>query len=231
MVKNLNRSKANLFNDTVYNQSTCNAASASHTTMHGDAHHGALEKSWAFYNQFLNTNAPSVDDEASTSDDIIPVTNPNKALIVINGRTTEILTANKISCELFGYSENELIGMKLNGLLNVNGDSKDEESSGVQEILVESDRLDENGRIVLCSGKIFDAITAENTGDGEHQPSDNEANQRLIIPISMYMLKLTDEKEPKCLCVMEPVQRIVGNFTINLKVNIFLKISFLFITI
>jgi hypothetical protein len=77
---------------------------------------------------------------------------------------------------------------------------------------MESDRLDENGKIVLCSGKIFDAYTnlkEENDGQNEHT----------VMPVSIYMLKLTDEAEPRCLCAMEPVQRVTGTFAINVKVN------------
>lgn len=225
LAKNLNNSdvktKTNLFNDTVYQQSCYNLNTNANTnvTMNG----GEFDKSWAFYNQFINTTSAGIgayDEE--NADEIIPVTNPNKALVVINGRTTEILTANNISCELFGYSEEKLIGLKLNKLLDTrNGDDASEDGAKNQDILIELDRLDENGRIVLCSGKIFDAITTiKNDEDGVLDENGiNQNNEdHLVVPVSMYMLKLTDEQEPKCLCVMEPVQRIVGNFTINLKV-------------
>ena len=227
LAKNLNNStakpKANLFNDTVYQQSCYNLNGSTSVTMNGE-HGGAFDKSWAFYNQFNHSNAAGIGAVDDESDEIIPITNPNKALVVINGRTTEILTANNISCELFGYSEEKLIGMKLNSLLDGSGEGSNENGVKFQDILVESDRLDQNGRIVLCSGKIFDAITVENNGDvsesdKNQNKDDNASNRHLVMPISMYMLKLTDEQEPKCLCVMEPVQRVVGNFTINLKVR------------
>ena len=78
---------------------------------------------------------------------------------------------------------------------------------------MESDRLDEHGKIVLCSGKIFDAYSDNDSAD------DKDSSTRSVIPVSIYMLKLTDEAEPKCLCAMEPVQRVTGNFSINVKVN------------
>ena len=133
---------------------------------------------------------------------------------------------------MFGYSEHKLIGMKLRSLLDIPSSDKttttsDDDTAAInqsknQDILIELDRLDENGRVVLCSGKIFDAITVDNTAGDDTEKSNmsqHQQHQHLIIPISMYMLKLTDEQEPKCLCVMEPVQRVVGNFTINLKVK------------
>ena len=85
-------------------------------------------------------------------------------------------------------------------------------NSKKQDFLMESDRLDENGKIVLCSGKIFDAYTdldCREEGENEEKP---------VMPVSIYMLKLTDEAEPKCLCAMEPVQRVSGTFSINVKV-------------
>lgn len=214
-IKNLKNYRLNcLLNDSSMCNNATNMSCLSNT----------FDKSWAFYNHFANSNA------LQSNDSIVGLTNPNKSLITINGRTSEILTANNITCDLFGYSENELIGMKLNDLLDLTDYSG--QSKQPMELLVESDKLDENGRVVLCPGKIFDAITVDQTKNGsqkqqqqQQQPVDDELsndaksneNNKIIIPVSMYMLKLTDEKEPKCLCVIEPVQRIQGKFSINLK--------------
>ncbi|RMZ94242.1 PAS domain-containing serine threonine- kinase [Brachionus plicatilis] len=203
LIKNLNTSRRatqNAFNDT--GVSFMNASYLSTTA----------DKSWFLYNQFLNTN--SLIPSNIIPEKIITVNNPNKALLVINGRTTEILTANNISCDLFGFTEEKLIGMYLKNLLDLNDESDCEKN---QEILMESDRLDQNGRVVLCSGKIFDAVTNNNCHKNEDADLDAEADKRPKIPISMFMQKLTDESEPKCLCVMEPIQRIVGSFSINVK--------------
>lgn len=180
-----------------------------------------IDKSWNLYNQFLNSNALLVNhNNTQNLEHIMTVSNPNKALIVINGRTTEILTANNISCDLFGYSEEKLIGMKLKELLDLSDQSSGEKKP---EILMESDRLDQNGRIVLCSGKIFDALTCDKSTKKSNEDTETFEEKKSVenvckIPISMFMQKLTDEQEPKCLCVMEPIQRVVGTFGINVKV-------------
>ena len=72
----------------------------------------------------------------------------------------------------------------------------------------------------LFSGKIFDAFTVGNQATNQKDEKDNDSfmENKSVIPISIYMLKLTDEVEPKCLCVMEPVQRVTGTFAINVKV-------------
>ena len=175
-----------------------------------------FDKSWAFYNQFANTTGMIVSVENQMNAEqpeapIVAVANPNKALVVINGRTTEILTANNISCDLFGLNETKLIGRKLRDLFDFSSemDGQSGKTPAKRDFLMESDRLDENGKIVLCSGKIFDVYT-DVDGDGGGCDS--------VMPVSIYMLKLTDEAEPKCLCAMEPVQRVTGTFAINIKV-------------
>lgn len=150
-----------------------------------------FDQSWQFYNYFAN----DVDIQIADNQ----IRNPNKALVTINIRNSEILTANDVACELFGYSEDQLIGKRLKDLLHANYHKK-------HEIMMES-HLDKDGNFVLCSGKLFDAIDSNGS----------------IIPISIYMQKLTNEHQPKCLCVIEPVQKLVGKFSINLKVILSLK--------
>jgi PAS domain S-box-containing protein len=149
-----------------------------------------FDQSWQFYNYFAN------DVDIQMGESIIK--NPNKALVTINIKNSDILTANDVACELFGYSEDQLIGKKLKDLLHANYHKK-------HEIMMES-HLDKDGNFVLCSGKLFDAIDSNGS----------------IIPISIYMQKLTNEHQPKCLCVIEPVQKLVGKFSINLKVSQFI---------
>jgi hypothetical protein len=197
--------KKNYFNKTSLN--TTASLSNKKQAVFNESYHNTscmektFDKSWAFYNQFISVNA---NEQQTDSSQLVAMANPNKALIVINGRTTEILTANNISCDLFGYNENTLIGMKLKDLLDLANKND----------LIECDRLDENGRVVLCSGKIFEAITIDPLDEKE---DDDRKSNTILIPVSMYMLKLTDETEPKCLCVMEPVQRVSGSFSVNLK--------------
>jgi PAS domain-containing protein len=184
-----------------------------------------FDKSWAFYNQIMSSNANLADTNHGGGGELLTVNNPNKALVVINGRTTEILTANDISCDLFGINETELIGLKLKDLLDMNeGGAVGEQPR--KAALIETDKLDAHGRVVLCSGKIFDAYCC---CDSLNDPAEQAAasnEDKLKIPVSIYMLKLTDEQEPRCLCVMEPIQRIVGTFTINFKVSARLKLHF-----
>ena len=84
--------------------------------------------------------------------------------------------------------------MKLKDLL----DSKKHKEN---DIIMES-HLDNSGDLILCSGKIFDVIDSNG----------------IVMPISIYMQRLTNDHEPKCLCMIEPVQRITGNFSFNIKV-------------
>lgn len=86
--------------------------------------------------------------------------------------------------------------MKLKDLLHVNCHHK-------HDVLMES-HLDNSGNLVLCSGKLFDAIDSNG----------------IIIPISITMQKLqSDHNEPKCLCIIEPVKRVTGTFSVNVKVS------------
>jgi hypothetical protein len=117
LLKNHNNSivlKNNLLNSTHNNRfdySTHNNTTNFHNTSH------YFDKSWAFYNQFVHPEANNMNTD-QLEVPIVAVTNPNKALVVINGRTTEILTANNISCELFGLNEANLIGRKLKDLFD-----------------------------------------------------------------------------------------------------------------
>jgi serine/threonine protein kinase len=203
--KNLTKNKfqnlTSLLNETQYNNTsyfnannnnvTNNNQSCLSPTMPSHQAQSKFDKSWAFFNH-LNNNE-------TADSELVAITNMNKALVVINGRTTEILTANDLSSTLFGYqTEEKLIGMRLRDLIDTQNDEYDK--------LIECDRLDQSGRVVMCSGKIFDAVRV-----------DESTNERSTVPISLYMLKLTDEPEPKCLCVMEQVQRVSGTFSVNLK--------------
>jgi hypothetical protein len=217
----LRSKKSYLFNDTVYMNSPL-VDTTNQSMLVVDKNAANNNKSWLFYNHFVNTNAllepvksaADRDSNDEDSNDLHAVNNPYKALIVVNGRTSEILTVNNVGNELFGCtSEVELIGKKLTDLLDLeeSGTSSTDETETAPrktntklEILMEADRLDKQGNIVLCSGKIFDAIIN---------------NGQCRLPISVYIVKLTDEAEPKCLCVMEPIQRVIGTFAINIKVD------------
>jgi hypothetical protein len=70
--------------------------------------------------------------------------------------------------------------------------------------------LDHSGRTVLCYGNIYNIKQKQSDDDSNHS----------VQQVSLYILKLTNEYEPKCLCVIEPVHTIVSSFLINLKVNL-----------
>ena len=69
--------------------------------------------------------------------------------MTINARTSEILTANDMAAELFSYPRQQLIGSKLSSLFA-------HSYRETQEALVEQ-HIEENGAIVLVSGKVVSA--------------------------------------------------------------------------
>lgn len=70
----------------------------------------------------------------------------NKAIVTINARTSEILTANDMAAELFGYSTQQLIGIKMSQLF---ADVHKEK----QEALVEQ-HIEASGAVVMVNGKV-----------------------------------------------------------------------------
>ena len=72
--------------------------------------------------------------------------NPNKALITINAATSVILVANKVASQLFNYSQNDLIGLKIQQLFAEPYKSK-------QQALAEQN-INASGQTVLVSGKV-----------------------------------------------------------------------------
>ena len=42
----------------------------------------------------------------------------------------------------------------------------------------------------------------------------------LVIPVSLWMKKLTSDENPKCLVVMEPVERTAGKIVFDITVKI-----------
>ncbi|XP_060589751.1 PAS domain-containing serine/threonine-protein kinase-like isoform X2 [Ruditapes philippinarum] len=137
----------------------------------------SMAESWSFYNHIracdVGPTLPST------------VRNPNKALCTINGKTSEILVANEMACELFGYEETELIGMMLKDLVRL----KPREQATIME-----SHLEPSGQVVNLTGKVVDAVDKNG----------------LILPVSMWVKKLETSKQPRCLVVMEPVERTVA---------------------
>ncbi|XP_033894671.3 PAS domain-containing serine/threonine-protein kinase [Acipenser ruthenus] len=117
-----------------------------------------------------------------------PIRNPNKALLTVDSKSAEILVANEMSCKLFGYNSQDLIGQKLSFLLRKTNQS-------LEEALGE-EHLEATGNLVMISGKVVDAVSS----DG------------VEIPVSVWVRRLNDEGR-RCLVVMEPVERLSASVT------------------
>lgn len=117
------------------------------------------------------------------------VRNPNKAILTIDGLTTEILVANDMACKLLCYSSKELIGQKLSSLIS--------KSNQVLEEALYEDHPEIDGQFVTVSGKVIDIIGK----DG------------VEIPVSVWMKRMTGEERQCCVVVMEPVERLTASVT------------------
>ncbi|XP_078419619.1 PAS domain-containing serine/threonine-protein kinase [Cetorhinus maximus] len=117
------------------------------------------------------------------------VRNPNKAILTIDGLTTEILVANDMACKLLCYSSKELIGQKLSLLVS--------KSSHVLEEVLYEEHPEADGQVVTISGKVIDIIS----------------NGGMEIPVSVWMKRMTGEDRQCCVVVMEPVERLTAFVT------------------
>eukprot|EP00118_Oscarella_pearsei_P026627 m.310191 g.310191 ORF g.310191 m.310191 type:complete len:1075 (+) comp50132_c0_seq1:55-3279(+) len=142
----------------------------------------ALSQSWRFHS-FVGGAEVGV---------LFPSTvrNPNKALVTVDGDTV-VLIANEMACELFGYSREKIVGMRLKELFASPFREK-------QEYLVE-EHIDTKGRTVMVNGKVVDAIDSTGTP----------------FPVSMWMKKIATEPEVRCIVVLEPVERTIALVDIN----------------
>ncbi|KAK7502922.1 hypothetical protein BaRGS_00005871 [Batillaria attramentaria] len=165
----------------------------------------SLSESWSF-SHFIGGQ------QGASSPPVFPSTirNPNKAICTIAATTSEILTANDMACELFGYEEDTLVGKPLKELLRL----KPKE----QEVIAET-HLEPSGQIVSLAGKVVEALDSHG----------------LVLPISLWVKRLEapnskpglntrhqhgrenahyrsdkQQQEARLLCVMEPVERTVG---------------------
>ena len=97
----------------------------------------ALSQSWRFHS-FVGNAEIGV---------LFPTTirNPNKALVTVDG-DTKILIANEMACELFSYTHDRLVGMKLRELFASPFQEK-------QDSLIE-EHIDSSGKRVMVNGKV-----------------------------------------------------------------------------
>ncbi|XP_064596713.1 PAS domain-containing serine/threonine-protein kinase-like [Liolophura sinensis] len=138
----------------------------------------SLGESWSFYN-YVGGGLSGISFPTA-------LRNPNKAIFTINAHTSEILMANEMACEMFEYEESELIGMRLEEMIQLK--HKDQRS-------VTETHLEASGDIVEICGKVVDIL------DSYGQ----------LLPVSLWVKPLGYEgDEPRCLVVMEPVERTVA---------------------
>lgn len=114
---------------------------------------------------------------------------PGKAIVTIDAATTQILTANKAACALLGVPSTQVGSRRLSDFLAM--------KKG-QYALTEAD-VDASGEVVVIAGKVMDLIDS----DGE------------VVPVSVWVRKLESDSEPRCLVVMEPVQRTTAVVTFD----------------
>ncbi|KAK3088561.1 hypothetical protein FSP39_020640 [Pinctada imbricata] len=145
----------------------------------------SLGENWSFYN-YVGGGQSGVTFPTT-------VNNPNKAVCTINAKTSEILVANEMACELFGFESDELIGKELKQLIRLK--PKD------QSTILESHLEENTGEVINVSGRVVDAVDSNG----------------LIMPISLWTKKIGNPADCRCLVVMEPVDRTVAMVTFDSK--------------
>ncbi|NXL34117.1 PASK kinase, partial [Glaucidium brasilianum] len=113
-----------------------------------------------------------------------PSRNPNKAIFTVDVNTTEILVANDKACKLLGCSSQELIGQKLSCLISK---SSQEVWEAVGEEYIGTDE-----RSSLVSGTVVDVIGC----------------LKEKIPVSVWLRRIGDKDNQRCVVVLEPVERL-----------------------
>uniref|UniRef100_A0A8C0ECZ9 PAS domain-containing serine/threonine-protein kinase n=1 Tax=Bubo bubo TaxID=30461 RepID=A0A8C0ECZ9_BUBBB len=113
-----------------------------------------------------------------------PSRNPNKAIFTVDVNTTEILVANDKACKLLGCSSQELIGQKLSCLISK---SSQEVWEAVGEECIETDE-----RSSVVSGTVVDVI----------------GRLKEKIPVSVWLRRIRDKDNQRCVVVLEPVERL-----------------------
>ncbi|XP_064194268.1 PAS domain-containing serine/threonine-protein kinase isoform X1 [Anguilla rostrata] len=110
---------------------------------------------------------------------------PSKAVLTVDSKTMEILAANDQACKLFEYSSNDLVGLKLSGLLR--------KTSQIMEEALGEEHIGDDGSMTDVSGKVVEAVRKSGTA----------------VPVSVWTRGLTPEGR-RCLVVMERVERIAA---------------------
>lgn len=125
----------------------------------------------------------------ASSSPVASLLQPGKAVVTVDASTTQILTANKAACALLGVLSTQVGSRRLSEFLAM--------KKG-QYALTEAD-VDAAGEVVVIAGKVMDLIDS----DGK------------VVPVSVWVRKLESDSEPRCLVVMEPVQRTTAVVTFD----------------
>ncbi|XP_073346626.1 PAS domain-containing serine/threonine-protein kinase isoform X2 [Pagrus major] len=110
--------------------------------------------------------------------------NPNKAILTVDHKTREILSANEQACKLFECTASDLIGKKLSCILK--------KTSQVLEEALEQDFPLVDGTVAAVSGKVVDVVTSS----GE-------------VPVSVCTHRQSQDEE-NWLVMMENVDRLAA---------------------
>ncbi|KAF6020786.1 PASK [Bugula neritina] len=151
----------------------------------------SLSQSWLFskYTSTPTSSTPSgYNADSKTS---YYASNPNKAVVTIHPKTTEILMANDMACELFGYADEDLLNEKLSKLVRV----KRKEQESLEELDIDP----ATGNILKISGRIMEAQHSDGTS----------------LSVSVWTNMVGSKDSSKCVVVMEPVQKIAAIATVS----------------
>ncbi|XP_038574117.1 PAS domain-containing serine/threonine-protein kinase isoform X2 [Micropterus salmoides] len=115
--------------------------------------------------------------------------NPNKAILTVDHKTREILSANEQACKLFECTTDELTGKKLSCIVK--------KTSQVLEEALEEDFLLVDGTVAGVSGKVVDVVTLS----GE-------------VPVSVCTHRKSQNEE-HFLVMMENVERVSATLSFS----------------
>uniref|UniRef100_H2ZHI9 PAS domain-containing protein n=1 Tax=Ciona savignyi TaxID=51511 RepID=H2ZHI9_CIOSA len=130
--------------------------------------------------------------DSSEKVNLCDITPTNKAVITIDADTSRILTANSNACSMFGYTSG-LSNVKLTSLFNK------PHSNPMKEAILH-DIHDTQGNEVVVSGKVMEAVTKQDE----------------VFAVSVWARRIEGHTEqPRCIVILQPVARVVGNFQFN----------------
>uniref|UniRef100_A0A3B5RC86 PAS domain-containing serine/threonine-protein kinase n=1 Tax=Xiphophorus maculatus TaxID=8083 RepID=A0A3B5RC86_XIPMA len=141
--------------------------------------------------------------------------NPNKIVLVVSHKTTEILSANDQAPKLFECSTENLVGKKLSSVLK--------KTSQVLEESLEEDYQLPDGTVAVVSGRVVDAVTLS----GEvpvsvctHRQSENEDHWLIMMECVERISSFVSFSQD-----MLRVQKVCGRSTGGASVPLYVKLQ------